>query len=558
MDLSHAATLDDSYPGFTFQASCHNSFPEVTDNLSYSLLQNGCIGTIGATRVSWYYPGQTYFIGSTSNAGMTYEYAKRLIENEMDSGHALYEMKQVLNRGIWMNFTVFNIYGDPSTGLFTFTEFKGLQNGDFEQGVADTVFYWTPDVWKPAESIMVWEPFGEGYQGSRSVSIEHTEENDSRWIQAVSGLLPGMEYRLSGWIKGQDIVNVTGGIGANLCLFGTWEHTPGISGTFNWTKVSMTFIAPENGIAVIGCRLGYWGNTTTGKAWFDNISLKSLELECVLDSRFKETSITVGKHYYADRSYTITGGVPSWMVGRTLIKTPNDERFNNAASGYLRFTTPVSWWVYVLFDSRASSLPDWLNGWEHRSQYKIYTSLKPQPYLEVWRKYFNAGQCVNLGGNFGPGSSDENRSNFVVVYGKGCVLDPKFEETSITVGERYYADRSYTITGGVPSWMVDRTLIQTPNDERFNNAASGYLRFTTPVSWWVYVLFDSRASSKPDWLNGWEHRSQYKIYTSLKPQPYLEVWRKYFNAGQCVNLGGNFGPGSSDENRSNFVVVYDK
>jgi hypothetical protein len=165
---------------------------------------------------------------------------------------------------------------------------------------------------------------------------------------------------------------------------------------------------------------------------------------------------------------------------------------------------------------------------------------------------------VNLGGNFGPGSSDENRSNFVVVYGKGCVLDPKFEETSITIGEHYYADRSYTITGGVPSWMVDRTLIQTPNDERFNNAASGYLRFTTPVSWWVYVLFDSRASSKPDWLNGWEHRSQYKIYTSLKPQPYLEVWRKYFCAGQCVNLGGNFGPGSSDENRSNFVVVYDK
>ena len=119
MDLSHAATLDDSYPGFTFQASCNNSYPEVTDNLSYSLLRNGCIGTIGATRVSWYYPGQTNFIGSTSNAGMTYEYAKRLIEKEMDSGHALYEMKQVLIPGIWMNFTVFNIYGDPSTGLFT-------------------------------------------------------------------------------------------------------------------------------------------------------------------------------------------------------------------------------------------------------------------------------------------------------------------------------------------------------------------------------------------------------------------------------------------------------
>ncbi len=65
-------------------------------------------------------PGETYFIGSTSNSGMTYEYSKRLIENELDSGHALYEMKQVLVPGIWMNFTVFNIYGDPSTGIFTY------------------------------------------------------------------------------------------------------------------------------------------------------------------------------------------------------------------------------------------------------------------------------------------------------------------------------------------------------------------------------------------------------------------------------------------------------
>ena len=29
-----------------------------------------------------------------------------------------------------------------------------------------------------------------------------------------------------------------------------------------------------------------------------------------------------------------------------------------------------------------------------------------------------ADDCVNLGGNFGPGSSGENRSNYVVVYGK--------------------------------------------------------------------------------------------------------------------------------------------
>jgi hypothetical protein len=284
--------------------------------------------------------------------------------------------------------------------------------------------------------------------------------------------------------------------------------------------------------------------------------------QCTFNSKFRRSTVTSGTRYYTDRSYNITGGVPNWMVGRTLIKTPNGDRLNNAASGYLRFNSPLSWWVYVLFDSRASNVPDWLDrgGWEKRTAYRIFTSLSSQPYLQVWRKYFNAGQCVNLGGNYGPGSSTENRSNFVVVYGKSenCGLNAKFNETTIRSGRQYYTDRSYTITGGVPSWMVGRTLIKTPNDERLNNAGSGYMRFTNPVDWYVYVLFDSRASNLPDWLDrgGWERKDEYRISTSLSSQPYLQVWKKRFPAGACVDLGGNYGPGSSTENRSSYVVVY--
>jgi hypothetical protein len=166
-----------------------------------------------------------------------------------------------------------------TTAIVVETRFEdptGLQNGDFEQGVAAAVAYWTADPWKPAESIMAWEPLGEGLQDSRAVSIEHTAENDSRWIQTVRGLTPGVQYRLSGRIKGQKIVNVTGSVGANLDLFGTGPHTIGIGGTFDWTEVSMNFMAPANGTVVIGCRLGYFGSTTTGKAWFDNIRVDPL------------------------------------------------------------------------------------------------------------------------------------------------------------------------------------------------------------------------------------------------------------------------------------------
>ncbi|MBN1999147.1 choice-of-anchor D domain-containing protein [candidate division KSB1 bacterium] len=140
MNASTAATLNDNFPSFTFQCSCHNANPDASSNLAYSLLKNGAIATVGATRVSWYYRGQTYFSGSPSNAGLTFEYASRLISKEMTCGYALYDLKQALNffqdAELWMNFTDFNLYGDPSIGLFTWQtaavqkpEITVMQNG---------------------------------------------------------------------------------------------------------------------------------------------------------------------------------------------------------------------------------------------------------------------------------------------------------------------------------------------------------------------------------------------------------------------------------------------
>ena len=75
---------------------------------------------MGATRVSWYYVGQTDFAGTASNSGMTYEYAKRLIGNDMKSaGYALHDMKQTLTPGSWMNFTGFCLYGDPEVSIMS-------------------------------------------------------------------------------------------------------------------------------------------------------------------------------------------------------------------------------------------------------------------------------------------------------------------------------------------------------------------------------------------------------------------------------------------------------
>lgn len=124
MDLAHAATLDDEHPGFTFQASCLNGKPETTNNLGYSLLKNGCISTVSASRVSWYEQEQTSFAGTATNSGMAFEYSLRLIADEMYAGDALNDIRLDVSTNdevLWMNYLDFNIYGCPAVGLFNNT-----------------------------------------------------------------------------------------------------------------------------------------------------------------------------------------------------------------------------------------------------------------------------------------------------------------------------------------------------------------------------------------------------------------------------------------------------
>ena len=305
---------------------------------------------------------------------------------------------------------------------------------------------------------------------------------------------------------------------------------------------------------------GFSGNTVSN--YFVYYGKTESAPTCVLEPKFQKTTLASNIPYYTDRTYTLRD-VPPEYIGLALIKTPNDELNFTTSSGYLKFEMPADGKVFVAYDRRTTSLPSWMSGFTYTGK-DIFTSLASQDHLKVYSKTYFKGDCVDLGANYATGSSGEYRSNYIVFYGEegtpppppACTLDAKFQERAMQAGAPYYTDRDYTITGGIPTWMVGRTLIRTSNDERLDASSSGYLRFTNPDNWWVYVLFDSRAGSPPSWLNGWELRSDIQIKTSLSSQPYLKTYRKQFDAGQCVDLGGNYGPGSSSENRSNYVVVY--
>lgn len=116
IDTGDVPNLDDSHPTATWQSSCTNGEPENSNNLAYAILKNGGIATLGATRASWYYVGQTNFTNTSSIGGLGYQYALRLVERQA-CGQALYDTKEAMS--LWpQNYYVFNLYGDPSVVVF--------------------------------------------------------------------------------------------------------------------------------------------------------------------------------------------------------------------------------------------------------------------------------------------------------------------------------------------------------------------------------------------------------------------------------------------------------
>jgi chitodextrinase len=202
------------------------------------------------------------------------------------------------------------------------SDFSGqILNSGFE--FAPQVSEWRTDTFSPSAAQFTWEGPGAGRNGGHCVSIESSALNDASWMQTVSGLTPGETYWLTGWIRGQDIVCEQGrNIGANLCLEGTWSHAPDyLDGTFDWRQVSFSFLAPPSGTVTVGCRLGYWSNTTRGKAWFDDLAivqpseLKFREARMLSDAWLRLSLFTPPGHRYRIEQ---SADLANWTQVRTF------------------------------------------------------------------------------------------------------------------------------------------------------------------------------------------------------------------------------------------------
>ena len=147
-----------------------------------------------------------------------------------------------------------------------------LKNGGFEKAANPSTGlprYWSTNSWGDLATMSWVSDVHHG--GDFSVQISASTPDDAAWIQTVA-VVPHTLYRLSGWIRVRGVASTRGG-GANLCFYGTWTHTAGLTRNHQWTSVSVVMDSGDQQQLTVGARLGYWADNATGNAWFDNVKL---------------------------------------------------------------------------------------------------------------------------------------------------------------------------------------------------------------------------------------------------------------------------------------------
>jgi hypothetical protein len=150
-----------------------------------------------------------------------------------------------------------------------------LTNGSFEGGTGALPDGWATEAYAHLDESFDWVS-DVVHDGSKSVRLSMTQSNDARFTQQVDGLTTGTGYLLCGWVRGDNVVgDVNASIGVNVCRVGTWDHSPGPFGTFDWQQQCTAFKA-DAASATVGCRLGFYYSPVTGTAWCDGLSLVAL------------------------------------------------------------------------------------------------------------------------------------------------------------------------------------------------------------------------------------------------------------------------------------------
>ncbi len=119
-------------------------------------------------------------------------------------------------------------------------------------------------------------------------------------------------------------------------------------------------------------------------------------------------------------------------------------------------------------------------------------------------------------------------------------------------GDQYYIDRDYVVTT-MPPDLQNLLCIKTANDDK-QNAGDSLISIDLRGAATLYVAYDHRAASAPNWLFSEFTPTEYAIQVSDEAASPLNIWSKKVNPGGYV-FGGNRAPGAEGDNISNYIML---
>lgn len=143
-------------------------------------------------------------------------------------------------------------------------------------GVETGTTGWITGGYIPDEAMFLWANIGAN-GSSHSLFVASTMPNDVEWSTHLTGLPANRRFYLCGFLRGLDVGGFEGsGAGANISISGTFIRTPGLYGTFDFTR-ECTVVSADATTTDVACRLGGLAATSTGQVWCDDVSYQLLD-----------------------------------------------------------------------------------------------------------------------------------------------------------------------------------------------------------------------------------------------------------------------------------------
>lgn len=152
-----------------------------------------------------------------------------------------------------------------------------LANPGFEEIGSDGLpVGWYIDAYITQTGYTTYAVSNDAYEGEHSAVVNNIGMNDARFAQKVE-VKPSSLYKLSGWIKAEDIAD--SGRGANLSIEGVYVFSEGVyDADGQWHYVELYGETAEDQYEVtVFARVGGYSGESQGKAYFDGLSLVQVD-----------------------------------------------------------------------------------------------------------------------------------------------------------------------------------------------------------------------------------------------------------------------------------------